>query len=245
MCGRYTLSNPSPLQLRFKLTEFADVRLPPMLPRYNIAPSQSVPVVVETPRGRGLRQAVWGFRPAWAAASGPTPINARAETVASNGLFRGALRRRRCLVVADGFYEWRALPGESRRQPYYLRLRGGGLFAVAGICSGDAGSGEEPDTVALLTTAPNELVAVLHGRMPAILAPDDEARWLDPELTDPAGLLPLLRPYPTAAMEAYPVGRLVSWTGNDGAELVRPLGLATGDRSEGRPLLSALTRQAG
>lgn len=247
MCGRYTLSNPSALQLRFNLTEFADLRLPPQLPRYNIAPSQPVPVVVETPRGRELRETVWGFRPAWMA-RGPAPINARAETVATNGLFRRALRRGRCLVVADGFYEWRALPGEPRRQPYHLRLRGGGLFAVAGICTGDPALGEEPGTVALLTTRPNELVGVLHDRMPAILAPEDEARWLDRELTDPFDLLPLVRSYPTAAMEAYPVAPLVSWHGNDGPELIRPLGaggarvVARRGRAAGGPIWSG---QAG
>lgn len=230
MCGRYTLSNPSALQLRFGLVEFADLRLPARMPRYNIAPSEPVPVVVETPRGRVLREAVWGFRPPWAGAGGPAPINARAETVASNGLFRRALRRHRCLVVADGFYEWRALPGERRRQPYYLRLRGGGPFAFAGICTGDPELGGTPGTVAILTTAPNELVAVLHDRMPAILAFEDEAPWLDRGLTDPADVLPLVRSYPTAAMEAYPVGPLVSWHGNDGPELIRPLG-----RPEGVP----------
>jgi len=239
MCGRYTLSNPSALQLRFDLVEFADVRLPPLVPRYNIALSQPVPVVVETERGRELRQALWGFRPLWADARGPALINARAETVATNGLFRRALRLQRCLVVSDGFFEWRALPGEPRRQPYYLRLRGGGLFAVAGICTGDPTVGEEPGTVALVTTAPNELVGVLHDRMPAILAPEDEARWLDRELTDPFDLLPLVRPYPTAAMEAYPVGPLVSWHGNDGPELVRPLGVPAGARDRDRAAVAA------
>ena len=105
MFGRYTLGDPSALQLRFGLVEFADLRLPPLMPRYNVAPGQPVPVVIETPRGHELRDAVWGFNPAWAGASRPAPINARVETVASNGLFRRAFRRKRCLVVADGFYE--------------------------------------------------------------------------------------------------------------------------------------------
>src|SRR6266545_277612 len=116
MCGRYTLTATEGLQLRFDLVEGSETRL---RPRFNVAPSQGVPVVVETGRGRALRAVRWGFRPTWVRddARRPPPINARAETVATNGLFRDALAKRRCLVVADGFYEWRADPGAPTKRP--------------------------------------------------------------------------------------------------------------------------------
>ena len=151
----------------------------------------------------------------------PPPINAKAETLATSRMFQDALTRGRCLVPADGFYEWKAVAGQKRKQPYYVKVRDG-LFAFAGLWTPSAGPGLPP-TCTIITTAPNELLAEIHDRMPAILEHADEDRWLDPRLTDPAVLLALLRPLPAERMEAYPVSALVSSPGNEGPELVEPL----------------------
>ena len=221
MCGRYTLTDPGQLSLRFDVGVTDDA----VLPRYNIAPSQLVPAIVEGPEGRALQQMRWGFQPAWAApaANRPAPINARAETLLERPLFRGAVARRRCLIVADGFYEWQDV-GRGPKQPVYMRLRTGGLFAFAGLY---ADAGEGPATCAIITTAPNDVIKPIHNRMPAILEPAQEAAWIDPLLTDPAAVLACLRPFPAEQIITFPVSRLVSDVRNDGPRLIEPLTLAT------------------
>jgi putative SOS response-associated peptidase YedK len=220
MCGRYTLTDPGQLPLRFDVEVNADT----LLPRYNIAPSQLVPVVVERPEGRALQPMRWGFQPAWAAPAPnrPAPINARAETLLERPLFRGAVVRRRCLIVADGFYEWQGT-GRGPKQPVYIRLRSGGLFAFAGLYT-DAGEG--PATCAIITTDPNDAIRPIHNRMPAILEPAQEAVWIDPLLSDPSAVLACLRPFPPEELIAFPVSRLVSDVRNDGPRLIEPLTLA-------------------
>ena len=221
MCGRYTQTSAfDELAGRFGITVLDDDR-EDLTPRYNTAPSLTVPVVVATGAGRRLVMARWGFRPAWMKGSAPPPINAKAETLATSRMFQDALTRGRCLVPADGFYEWKAVPGQKRKQPYYVKVRDG-LFAFAGLWTPSAGPGLPP-TCTIITTAPNELLAEIHDRMPAILERADEDRWLDPRVTDPAALLALLRPLPAERMEAYPVSALVSSPGNEGPELVAPL----------------------
>ena len=130
---------------------------------------------------------------------------------------------RRCLIPADGFYEWTSATGSRPSQPLHIRLKGGGLFAFAGIY---AGRRDGLDTYAIVTTEPNELVAPIHNRMPVMLDPDDEALWLDGAVTDPAAVLGYLRPYLAQEMEAYPVGPLVSSAWNEGPELLQPPSLA-------------------
>jgi putative SOS response-associated peptidase YedK len=183
-------------------------------PRFNIAPTQEVLIVVD----RAPRLATWGFTPPWLRGDGrrrPPPINARAETLGSNPMFREALLARRCLVVADGFYEWPA------RSPMYIRLKRGGLFAFAGLWApGKAGG---PPSVAIVTTRPNELVAPIHNRMPVILRPEDEAASLDPHQNDLARLTAMLSPLDPDRMEAYPVAPLVNAFQNEGPELIAPL----------------------
>jgi putative SOS response-associated peptidase YedK len=223
MCGRYTLTNYGQLSLRFGATDDAagDAQ-----PRFNIAPSQLVPAIVERPEGRAIEQMRWGFQPAWAAAERgrPAPINARAETLMERPLFRGAVTRGRCLIPADGFYEWQSVPGRRTRQPVYIRLRDGSLFGLAGLYTETRGEeGEALRTCAIITCAPNALIEPIHNRMPAILSPEDEALWLDPAVTDPQPALACLRPYPADRMDAYRVGRLVSDARQEGPELVRPL----------------------
>lgn len=223
MCGRYTQTAAfDELAQRFGITveDDAPEGLPP---RYNVAPSERVPVVVSENGGRRLVMARWGFHPGWMKASTLAPINAKAETVATSRMFEGAVRRGRCLVPADGFYEWKAVPGQKRKQPYYLRLKGGGLFAFAGLWTPPHEASGATATCTIITTVPNELVAEIHNRMPVILDPPEEARWLDPRVTEPAQVLPWLRPLPAERMEAYPVSTLVSSPGTEGPGLVEPI----------------------
>jgi len=220
MCGRYTQTAAfDELALRFGIT-VEDTALEELDPRYNVAPSQAVPIVVGHNGGRRLVMARWGFRPAWMKDSRLAPINAKAETVATSRMFQGALKHSRCLVPADGFYEWKPVPGQRRKQPYYLRLKGGGLFAFAGLYTP---AGAAPATCTIITTLPNELAAAIHDRMPVILEPDDEGRWTDARVSDPAEVLPCLRPLPAGLMEAYPVSTLVSSPRNEGPRLVQPV----------------------
>ena len=220
MCGRYTQTSAlEELAQRFGNT-VEDDGPEELTPRYNTAPSLEVPIVVATDGRRHLRMARWGFRPAWVTGRASAPINAKAETLATSRLFQESFRRGRCLVPADGFYEWQAVPGQKRKQPYYVKLRDG-LFAFAGLWT--PGNRATPPSCTIITTPPNERLAEIHDRMPAILERADEDRWLDSRVTDTALLLSCLRPLPAERMEVYPVSRLVSSPGNEGPELVEPL----------------------
>ncbi|MGQ9607439.1 MAG: SOS response-associated peptidase [Thermogutta sp.] len=218
MCGRFTLrTDPKTAAEHFALAE-----LPLLEPRYNIAPGQPVDLIRDVPAGAAshaaqLRQrrrewnrAHWGLVPQWAKTPSQAGwINARAETAATRPAFRVALRYRRCLIPADGFYEWKRL--ERRKQPYFIRFRDDRLFAFAGIWeSRDSEDGSQWESCAILTTAPNALMSQIHDRMPVILRPQDYADWLDLDIQDPAALRPLLRPYPAEEMEAFPVGGYVN-----------------------------------
>ncbi len=222
MCGRYTLTAPEQLALRFDLDP---ATVPALEARFNVAPTQQVPVVRARPDGRpALELLRWGFQPAWAAESRRlAPINARAETLLERAYFRTALRQGRCLIPADGFFEWQTRPGSGGKQPMYMRLKDGRLFALAGLYTpGPDGMG---GTCAIITTTPNDLMAPIHDRMPAILDPADEARWLDSDITTPEAVLDCLRPYPSEAMMAYPVSARVNAPQHEGAELIAPLPL--------------------
>jgi len=226
MCGRFTLrASASVIAEQFGLLE-----VPELSARFNIAPSQPVPVVRLRPDGPGSgprRELVlmrWGLIPGWAKdpAIGNRMINARAETVAEKPAFRAALRRRRCLLPADGFYEWQRIG--KRKQPYFIRLRDDRPFAFAGLWE----SWEGPDqarieSCTLLTTDANELMRPIHDRMPVILPPEAYQPWLDPSLERPEELRPLLKPYPSEAMLAYPIGTLVNIPTNEDPRCVEPL----------------------
>jgi putative SOS response-associated peptidase YedK len=219
MCGRYSLTDPSPLKRRFNLEEFAETAI---TPRFNVAPSQQIPIIVERDHKHKLVLAHWGFQPVWMkGGKRPPPINARAETLAESRLFKPALTRNRCLIPADGFYEWKAIPGQKRKQPMYMRLKRGELFAFAGIFTG--GLDEEECTAAIITTQPNELMESVHNRMPAMLLPDLEERWLDPTSLDPAELSELLGPYPANEMTVQPVSSAVNAAGHEGPSLINPV----------------------
>jgi putative SOS response-associated peptidase YedK len=223
MCGRYTETAAfEELAHRFGI-EVEEADNEAMVARYNVSPSQTVPIVVAGDGRRRLVSARWGLRPYWARDGGPAPINARAESVTTSPMFRDAFQRARCLIPADGFYEWQAVAGQKRKRPWYLRLHGGGLFAFAGLYTPPWPREGMPATCTIVTTTPNELAARLHDRMPVILDPDAEAPWLDPRLVDSATLLPYLRPLPAERMEAYPVSSLVSSPQNDGPALIEPV----------------------
>ena len=212
MCGRFSLFSPAPvLAEAFGLAGF-----PELAPRYNIAPTQPVAAVRAGAAGRQLVRLRWGLVVPWAKDTKVAPINARSETAADKPLFRAALRKRRCLVPASGFYEWLALAGGKRKQPYCFRLRGERPWAFAGLWERWQGPDGPVESCAILTTEANELVRPVHDRMPVILPRQHWAAWLDPALQEAGELVPLLRPYPADAMRTYPVGALVSNPRNDG-----------------------------
>ena len=227
MCGRFTLTiDTAGLQAVFPgllLTE--DV--PPLAPRYNIAPTQPVTTILNSDT-TCLQQLRWGLIPFWAqnAETEARLINARAETLAEKPSFRAAFRGRRCLIPADGFYEWQHL-SDGHKQPTYVRLQSGGVFAFAGLWERwSPPGGGETDVLyscAIITTAPNELLEPIHNRMPVILPPSAYEVWLSPGDIAPTVLQPLLQPYPAAEMRAYAVASTVNNPRNDSLDCVRPV----------------------
>jgi putative SOS response-associated peptidase YedK len=221
MCGRFTLTAPrQALKSLFPLFDLPDVP-----PSYNVAPTQAV-LAVRVPHGQDKAEPAllkWGLVPGWAddPAIGYRLINARAETAAERPSFRSAFRRRRCLVLADGFYEWRKAGG--KKQPYLFRLAGGEPFAFAGLWEHWQRDGKVIDSCALLTTDPNELVKPLHDRMPVMLSPAVFDLWLDAKVEKGPDLHALLRPYPAKAMAAYPVSLRVNSPKNNDAGCLAPL----------------------
>ncbi|MHB1846447.1 MAG: SOS response-associated peptidase [Deltaproteobacteria bacterium] len=224
MCGRYTTPGDHERVVhRFRIDELRS----PLQARYNVAPQLEVPVVVQQEGKRILGNVRWGLIPhaARTEREGPHPINARAETVASRPMFQELFARRRCLVIADSFFEW--MPDEGGKRPFRFQLRSREPFAMAGLWDGWRPPGHGPDapwlrSCTVLTVAPNDLFAPLHDRMPAILRPQDEERWLDPATVDPARLLPLLCPYPASEMSKYEVSKAVSSVKNQGVECIEP-----------------------
>ena len=219
MCGRYTLATQAGrLAEEFGL-DASSVEFPA---NYNVAPTQGVAAVLEEGGGRHLEVLRWGLIPPWAddPQIGSRMINARSETAPEKPSFRRAFRERRCLIPADGFYEWRRTNGA--KQPYYIHMEGGHPFAFAGLWeSWDKGGEGEVRTCTILTTRANALVDEIHERMPVILAPDAYDVWLDPasERDELAGLL---APYPEDEMEAYPVSRFVNSPSNNDPRCVEP-----------------------
>ncbi|MBF2029713.1 MAG: SOS response-associated peptidase [Oscillatoriales cyanobacterium C42_A2020_001] len=224
MCGRYSQTHSaSAIARAFQLSVVPDAP-----PRYNIAPTQLVGAVLQ-PRDQAARQfrvLRWGLVPSWAkdAAIGNRLINARAETVSEKRSFRSAFRYRRCLIVADGFYEWQRQAGTKQKQPYYFQLENHSLFGFAGLWEHwESPAGELLETCTILTTEANEVLRPIHDRMPVILHPDDYDTWLDPTLNTSAKLQPLLRPYPVDEMQAYPVSPLVNKADCDRPDCIEPL----------------------
>lgn len=204
MCGRYTQTAGLDALLK-RFQAFAPQALK-LTPRYNLSPGQEAPVILQD--RRELRLLRWGILPSWAKKD---LINARAETLAEKPSFRAALSGRRCLVPADGFYEWRSPKGS--KAPVRFALEDGGPFAFAGLW--------EAQGFAIVTVQANAVVRAVHGRMPAILRPEDEAAWLDPSSRDPQLLLPLLKPYPPERMRSAPASARVNSPANDDADCLR------------------------
>ena len=219
MCGRYTLkSNGNAVASLFGLAEEFEIE-----PRYNIAPTQNVQVVLEDD-GRRLEAMHWGLIPSWSKdpSIGARMINARAETVSEKPSFRSAFKKRRCLIPADGFYEWQKQP--DGKQPFHLRMTNGRPFAFAGLWeTWNMEGGEEMLSTTIITTEPNEVAAEVHNRMPVILPPELYDAWLDPENGDRDELLSMLAPYPAEEMEAYAVSRSVNHPANDYSEVLQPV----------------------
>ena len=223
MCGRFSLT-VDPVQLRALLP---GVRIDEdIVERYNIAPTQQVATVLNEPERR-LTLAHWGLIPFWAKDPkiGNRLFNARGETVHEKPSFRSSFQRKRCLILADGFYEWRTKAGEKRKTPIYFRLKTGAPFAFAGLWDRwSAGSdADELTSCAIITTAPNELVGMVHDRMPVILPPDRYDFWLTPGAAPAGELRGCLTAYPAAEMEAFEVDPKVGNARNDGPELILPL----------------------
>jgi putative SOS response-associated peptidase YedK len=220
MCGRFSQAQIAELDREvFRLLE-----MPALEPRYNIAPTQDVAVIRQRANGERVMQLLrWGLIPHWAKdpAIGNRMINARAETLATKPAFKRPFLRQRCLVPADGFYEWKRTG--TAKQPYYLRRSDGGPLAFAGLWDRwQEDSDAAIDSFTIVTTTPNDLVAPIHNRMPAILLPDRYDMWLDPENRDVDDLGSLLGPYPAEEMTAYPVSRFVNNPRNEGPECVSP-----------------------
>jgi putative SOS response-associated peptidase YedK len=211
MCGRYTLIAPERIAKtypRFAPTEFSQTRLP----RYNVAPTQAVLGVRNDGQDR-IEALRWGFAPAWSETpSAPPLINARAETLAGRPAFRDALRRRRCVVFADGFYEWRA------KKPVYFTLADGAPFAFAGLW--EPGHDAAPSCV-IVTCAPNALVRGVHDRMPVILTPDAIPLWLAPEELPPDVASSVLQPYDATRMRARDVSTRLNNAGYDAPDVLQ------------------------
>jgi putative SOS response-associated peptidase YedK len=224
MCGRYTLTNPDPLSLRARFDILESVEIAAEEPRYNIAPTDPVFAVRRTEAGdRDLGRLRWGLVPGrWAEKQSGRPlINARAETLESQPAFAESFRLRRCLIPADGFYEW--LTDERGKRPVWLSRPDGELFAFAGIWAElpQKGSDDVLHSCAIVTCAPNDLIRPIHDRMPVILDPGAEQTWLDPEPSSDE-LLSLLVPAPDRALVAREVSDLVNNVREDGPALIEP-----------------------
>lgn len=222
MCGRFTLTvDPSELKEAFEHYTFPSQ----FVPRFNIAPTQPV-LAIPNDAKNAADFFVWGLIPSWAKdpSVGNKLINARGETVAEKPSFRASFKNKRCLILADGFYEWKATPGTKTKTPYFIHMKDRGAFAFAGLWdewhSPDGGS---LSTCTIITTEPNDLMSALHNRMPVILDAKDYDRWLDPAPQTPENLLPLVKPFPADRMSAYAVSTLVNKPGNDRPECVVPV----------------------
>jgi putative SOS response-associated peptidase YedK len=217
MCGRYTITaTPEVLRALFGYAE-----QPNFPPRYNIAPTQPIPIVRLIDGKRQFALVRWGLLPSWV--KDPKKftllINARGESAVEKPAFRAAMKRRRCLIPADGFYEWQA--GSARKQPYFIHKKSGQPFAFAGLWETWTGpNGEELETAAIVTTAVNKTLAPIHDRMPVIVPPDAFDLWLDSANVDPMTASALIHPAPENWLEAYPISTDVNRVANDNPKLL-------------------------
>jgi putative SOS response-associated peptidase YedK len=223
MCGRYSLKTDEiHIRRQFNLKD-----LPRLVPRYNVAPSQDVPIVRANAEGeRELVFARWGLIPSWS--KGPkaefSTINARAETVAAKPAFRSAFRRRRCLVPATGYFEWAVRPGSKTKQPYYIGLCEGEPFAFAGLWERWERGETAVESCTIIVTEANELTRPIHDRMPVILPEADYELWLSADARQAEHLQSLLKPFPSELIRAYPVSTEVNNPRNDSEKCIAEQG---------------------
>jgi putative SOS response-associated peptidase YedK len=226
MCGRYRLSrSKEQLEQYFHTADWED----DWRPRYNVAPTQQVPVIRQHPKGpvRQISTMGWGLIPHWArdTSGAASAINARSETAPEKPAFRDPLRLRRCLIPADGFYEWKRTA--TSKQPFCFDVNGGELFAFAGLWDGWKDSnGRWLKTCSILTTTPNTVTAAVHDRMPVILDPASYDLWLNPGLQDVAVVSELLKPFTSGLMRCYPVNTRINHVANDDEECARAVEIA-------------------
>ncbi len=220
MCGRFSLTlNAEQIESRFGVSVPQSYR-----PRYNIAPTQEILALISEGQSRILQNLRWGLIPHWAKDSkiAQKLINARAETLWEKPSFRDAVRRRRCLIIADGFYEWRQTP-QGKKIPVYVRLKSKEPFGFAGLWeTWQSPDGQTLKTCTIITTEPNELIKPIHNRMPVIVPRDLEELWLDPSPKARAELERVLRPYHAEELELFDVSSAVNSPTNDGPECVQP-----------------------
>jgi putative SOS response-associated peptidase YedK len=220
MCGRFTLRKPAERIAR----EFQLEEIPAIEARYNIAPTQNILAIRQSPDGREAVMCKWGLIPSWAkdASISAKLINARSETVAEKPSFREAFKRRRCIIPADGFYEWQRTGG--KKQPFYFKLKDDGLFGLGALWDSWRTPDEESlETCSILTIEANEVLRPVHKRMPVILHSDDYDLWLDEDDRKQELRTELLRPYPASEMTAYPVRTSINSPQHQGEELVQPI----------------------
>jgi putative SOS response-associated peptidase YedK len=225
MCGRFTLTFAHDNAWQDFAKIFGLDAAPDYPPRYNIAPGQAIATITQDAKAkRQLQQMRWGLIPSWAKdpAIANKLINARGETISEKPSFRNAFKRRRCLIPADGFYEWQRI--EKRKQPYYFYGDEHQPFAIAGLWEHwQSADGDEIRTCTIITTTANPLMETVHDRMPVILEPADYDLWLQPEPTDPHLLQSLLKPYPTEHLHCHPVSPKVNRPEFDTPECIAPL----------------------
>jgi putative SOS response-associated peptidase YedK len=220
MCGRYALIQLDEIKEHFDVIE----RRYNLVPNYNAAPTQAMPIVHSDGKDNHLELMQWGLIPSWSKEPRMkfSTINARAEGLEDKPTFRASFKRRRCIVPADGFYEWQRTA--DGKQPYYITLKSGELFGFAGLWdSWDSPDGSELHTYTIITTMANEMMKPIHDRMPVILERQYENPWLDPDIQDPLTLHSFLKPYDTDAMEAYPVSTSVNNVQTNEAGLIQPI----------------------
>ncbi|HIK98861.1 MAG TPA: SOS response-associated peptidase [Dehalococcoidia bacterium] len=219
MCGRFILIDVTELGLRFRVHVTGETT---PVPRFNIAPTQSIRTITNEYGTRRAEDMRWGLIPAWAKSANQirSSFNARDDKVANSGLWKRPLARTRCLIPASGFYEWTGQKGD--RKPQLIRLKGGGLMGFAGLFDTwqNKETGETVRSCAIITTGANSLMEPIHDRMPVILDAEAETLWLDPATDDPSRLTALLRPYPAEEMEAYPVSTIVNSARGDSPEMI-------------------------
>jgi putative SOS response-associated peptidase YedK len=221
MCGRYTYTDPA--RVAEAMLRDLGVEMTSEIPRYNVAPGQVVPIIRAAESGKLVAEPMrWGLIPWWDEAEKPriAPINARSEEAFGKPMFRQAVQRRRALFPCDGFFEWQAAES-GPKAPFLIRLQGGEPFTIAGIYESATQLRPVP-TCALFTTAPNELMAPIHRRMPVILDPDSALRWLNPEPMTREEFANLCQPYPAPRMSAERISTLVNNVRNDTPEVLRP-----------------------